>query len=72
MNEILQRLGLQEYNSGAWTDTPFDTSNGDVLLVIIRRMVLYWACAYGQQDLGDGDQHRKKICRGVCFHSQTR
>lgn len=29
MNEILQRLGLQEYNSGAWTDTPFDTSNGD-------------------------------------------
>ena len=30
MNEILQRLGLQEYNSGAWTDTPFDTSNGDV------------------------------------------
>ena len=30
MNEILQRLGLQEYNSGAWTDTAFDTSNGDV------------------------------------------
>ena len=30
MNDIIERLGLQEYNSGAWTDTPFDTSSGEV------------------------------------------
>ena len=29
MNDIFTRLGLQEYNSGAWTDAPFDTSGGE-------------------------------------------
>ena len=30
MKDILNGLGLQEYNSGAWTDTPLDTSKGEV------------------------------------------